>query len=336
VIAVLLALALGELQLERFSGRLLLSREISIVGRGEYLAATQSTVYHWDSSGRLILEIPAPDQSIFLSAWFNGRYYWVCTSRPYQSLFYDTDGNLRHTLTGSDNTYEFFEYVDNQLFGVVSWSMDLIYEQPYMYQLQKIDLGLEGDKPVIRAYGDFAKIRRRQREMLFNFRNLFLVRRGDTYLLMNEVEDRILLFDKENLAREHRDGTRIPTEVDSVRVPLEGYVPPPRELFRVGKPMPTDQALQRRLDWLRSFSKIALLAAYDEGFVVSYTIPVCEGGNCKVETGVQRLDHELRPVGSYIHLKGRTVGVHGNKFYSMINPDDLNSGELVRINITDL
>ena len=304
-----------EIELEPASTKVV---TLKVVGRTDFIGASHKRLFHWSADGSLKLSFNLQDNTYVNDLYYDGAYYWIsCHSGgPLFTLVFNKQGQLLDKLEGEDKSFRFFLPLKDELLAVTHSSSERLYQNPYFYQLQKVDFSYEENSFHVRTFDSFAKIRQKQRDYGFSFKGVFLAKRDKSYLVMFELEPNVLIYNAENIAKERRDGTQHPTDVEEIKLDLPEYVPPPEKFYRVKPPMSKKKFLELRARWLYSWSRITGFQNFRNGFLVAYGIPVCSEGECVHILGIQVLDRDLKTMGKLIKVEGNFFGVHQEEVFA--------------------
>ncbi|MDJ0839359.1 MAG: hypothetical protein QNK37_22765 [Acidobacteriota bacterium] len=303
-----------------------------VLGRAEIFGASHNKLFHWSTEGDLIRVIELQEDQVLLTYFYDGTYYWICGSgkSPF-SIIYDKNGKPLDELIGEDKVYRSFLPLEDELFAVTNLSSKRLYQNPHIYQLQKVDFFYEGGRLFHRTYDNFAKIRKKQRDFGFSFKEVFLAKRGRSYLAMNQLEPYVMVYNSDTITKERRDGTQVPTKVEEIKLDLSEYVPPPENFFRVTRPMPRKKVLEIRRKWFFSWSRISSFQNFRDGFLITYGIPKCEGGECGYLTGIQVLNTDLTNSGALMKQRGNFLGVYDDEIFVLPKPKPEQGGLVVSV-----
>ena len=237
--------------------------QVRICKDGSFLANTFHHVWHWDSEGKLINMFggrgQGPDEFQAISEiMFTGEYYWVIDGARAVSKIFDTNGEFLHERA---TPYRQFITAGDQLFVVDrrGFSPDPAYYPPVLqeieYQITPHGLNIS-DGPL-----RFKKVTRRQAQMLLNFKQSWIVPNNDGYLVMDQLEPIIRIYDAKALQQEKNRPLSEPWEPDFIPTVLKGWVSPPDA-------MPKDfQNNKSMLRWWQSWSRINYFAAAGQDLI---------------------------------------------------------------------
>ena len=283
---------------------------------GSFLANNFHMIYHWDEKGRLIRQMggrgegPGEFQAIS-EVLFNGEYYWVVDGARMESSVFDKNGSF---LYRSGARSRQFVQAGDQLF-MVDNSQFNPHGSDYPQVLQEILLKLDDQslsvdfKPL-----RFKKVSQRQKDFRMNFKLVWMVREGDRYLLVDQLEPKIRIYDKSAIERESQTDLAQPFEPDFLPLNLKHWVEPPESMvsgFANNNKM---------LQWWQSWSRINFFDHAGDGFVIAYETPDPADPNNNLQV-IQRLEKTGANAGKPLVVDGLCMGVRNNLAY-IFTPDE--------------
>lgn len=275
-----------------------------------FLAMTTYQVWHWDSEGNLINrfgskgEGPGEFQFVGQVLW-DGTYYWVVDSRMLESSVFDNNGRFlfRHPLY-----FRQFVPVEDEIF-VLDFSQLNQRRGNLPTTLQKIEYDV-GEKAInVKLVNPrFKKVSERQREFQYNFKLVWVVREGNEYLVVDQLEPKIWRYSPETIARE------------SKLTEMELFEPPytPFQATRWEEP-PKSMPASRKSDrefvvWWRSWSRINYFAKAGNDYMVAYEAPDPDSPAESFQV-IQRIAKNGKAIGKSMALEGAIMGVRNNQVY---------------------
>ena len=294
----------------------------SVNGGGEFFAASSRSLYHWDRDGNLVMKVGGKEYGdIYLSTYFfDGEYYWLCLFRPtereYVSHIFDTDGNLVSENVGPEYYLRFFRSVDDKLFGSKSITEEVLYQEPYLFLANEIDYSIKDGNLDVQFGKGFFKVKQQQKDFNYNYKLIWIAKRNGRYLVLNQVEPRVYIYDEDAIGLELAQGFKIPSEIKYHSLDLDRYVKPPAKSYVLKKPVPASTYRKMKMQWYLSWSRFLWFGAYQDGFVVAYEIPDCDSQGCQeTKLGVQKLDAQFKAVGPLIESTGLMMGVYDSAIH---------------------
>lgn len=282
---------------------------------GELLLATRDSLVHWGHDGRhkLTIELQEGAQIAFPYYDVETRVYWIPYTNPEGrplTAFYDEHGKL---MNESDIWFRYVCYTGGKRL-VPEKISDFFYvhKNRYTFQIQEFDFQVEdGMGKLTRTGTEFGKITPKQMRLTFNYKLAWPVANGDGYLLMNELEKRIYLYDRAELEREKLVKENVPREAVFMVPDLPDFVEPPDRIVKLnGTPETAFKDFER---WENSFSRVTYFNRYGDGYAVAYVVPECRppsphNPDCdKVHTYLVKLDADLKTLGPPTILAKTTV-----------------------------
>lgn len=295
-------------QLEN-NGRYLTSldyNQIKMGFDGTVLARTKYQLWHWDTDGKLMRRLaqkgsgPGEVQGMGAVFW-NGEHYWVIDNQALFSSLFDKNGKFlsRRTLY-----FRQLIEVDGQVFGV-DYSRANQFQGNFPRNLQELNVKVMGDELVVeRTDLLFNKVTRAQQNLEMNFKLLWVAKRGDTYLVVNQLEPRMYLFDEEARRKEASKSIEEFHETDYVTLNLPHFEAPPESF--------TKQRTRRALmGWWRSWSRINFFTSLGENFLVCYEVP-SDDSEEETTQALAVVDINGRLKKPVVEVEGFAFGVHNN------------------------
>jgi len=295
------------------------TNRVALMGRGEFLAASTNSLYHWTRDGHLLRKISFPGWLV-TSFLYDGTYYLICgyntETRTFRSRLLDSNGNELGFLDGADQVSRYFLKVGGEWLGTRQIITDLLYENPFPFLLQKVEYSFEDGQYNLRKFGYFGKLRPIHKASNFNFRLMWAAKKDGIYYVVNQMEPLVFIYNEENREAERQDGTRVFTDTPSIHLSLKEYVPRPEKGFSLKKPMPSSEAFKLKIQFRFSWSRITWFQEFGKGFVIGYGIPNCSKGKCNSPLlGIQLLDKNMKPIGKHIKMAGDMLGANEGKLY---------------------
>jgi len=282
-----------------------------------FMASAQYQLWHWDENGKLINQLGAkgegPGEVMFLGqVLWTGDYYWVIDSRKLQSSVFDKKGRY---LYRKPLYYRQFVDIDGELF-VLDYSKVNQMQGNYPPTLQKIELKIsETELRVTETPLLFKKVSEMQVKFSYNFKLLWGVREGDTYLIVDQLEPKQWRYSPEVLAQESKVSLTEPFEPPSNPMQASRWVDPPEN----GLPpnTGTDREFMR---WWVSWSRVNFFGRLGEDYLLAYEVPNEEFDQESLQV-VQRIGKDGRAKGNSLVLEGAIMGVRDEMVYVFVEED---------------
>ena len=332
ILSVLLLIFSGfEIELEPVDQEITLQRRINLSADGEFYAGTRNYLYIWRRDGSLRLRIGGPELSQPTSYHFDGSHYLVCEVVASGGVTHVYDYQGHHLFQADFYTHQ-FRVIDGDLFAFPLPLQNDTWPHEFPTQFQKLNYHV-GPEGLAYSFGSpaFGKMTQKQQDLIYNFKLVWAVKVNDTYHLVNQIEPRVYHYTPEGIEKDRIGGPDFPTSVGFTTLSLDSfsqlqsYFSPPKGLYD------NEEMAIMNAQWWHSFSQISGFYAYRNGFVVSYTIPQCEQGDCTDSKAVvQRLDSQFRPVGEPMETNGYFLGVYRDQLNFFHNRNKLDAkGESV-------
>ena len=302
----------------RYLDRIAFGR-VRVCRDGSFLANTFHHVWHWDSDGKLIGMFggrgQGPDEFQAISeVMYTDGYYWVIDGARAVSKIFDGNGVF---LYERPTPYRQFINAGDRLFIVDrrGFSPDPVKYPPV---LQEIEYKITPNQLSI-SNGSllFKKVTRRQMEMLINFKQSWIVPFKDGFLVMDQLEPIIRIYDANALEIERNKPIDEPWDPDLIATPLKGWVDPPDSMLK------DFQNNKTMLRWWQSWSRINYFAAAGDDLVVGYEIPDPDYPEDSIQA-IQRIGYDGKPIGEPVFVAGRCMGMKDDMIW-VFNADESDS-----------
>jgi hypothetical protein len=282
------------------SGRIFLQQD------GTVLAASKYQVWHWDREGKLINRIgrkgegPGEFQSPGSMVW-NGQYYWIVDHINLFSSLFDSNGQF---LSRKQLYFRQFVFVADRIFAVDYRGMTT-FRKFYPQTLQEIRWWVENNEIRVEETDlRFVKVFEKQVELVMNFKLLWLAGDEERFLVVNQLEPRIYVYDRATREREDMVPEEHPFQPKFFALRLPHWVDPPDSFkFRHGNH-------RAFMSWWQSWSRINYFGEVDGGFVVAYEIPDENEPTNSLQV-IQTVDKKGRAVGEPLVSDGICFGIWG-------------------------
>jgi hypothetical protein len=310
-----------EIKLEnrgRYIDRIAFGR-VRIERDGSFLANTFHHIWHWNVDGKLINHMGGYGQGPgelegCSEVLFDGNYYWAIDGSRMQSVIFDQKGDYLYSRPTSCRQFvragsELF-IVDNSKFGPIG--------VPYPRVLQKIDFRIDRkDMTVDQDPLLFRKITKRQHMLGRSFKLLWAIKSDNTYLVMDQLQERIQIYDPEAIREERNRPDTEPFTPEELYLRLPYWVSAPEKLR---KDFTSNDAL---LEWWYSWSRITYFGKIEDDLVVIYEVPDPTNSRGFL-TAAARFGRDGRRIGDALLVEGQGVGAKDGLIFFFIqgnNPD---------------
>lgn len=283
---------------------------------GTFLALSRYQLWHWDQDGNIINVIgrkgEAPGEFGFLGeAIWDGRHYWIIDGYQLRSSVFDRSGRY---LSTSAKFFRQLIRVDDRLFAIDLSQFDA-WRSQYPPVLKEINYNIANNQLNISETGmRFKKVSKRQMELRFNFKLVWVVQEGDTYLVVDQLEPKIWVYD--NNARQTEAGIAVdkPFEPNFRPMQVKYWVEPPKRLEK-------KRSQSEHLVYWNSWSRINYFGRLGDAYVLAYNTPDEEDEYNSVQV-IQRIAKDGRALGDPILANGFIMGSKDNKVFLFSEGDN--------------
>ena len=284
---------------------------------GTFLAASHYHIWHWDTAGRLINRMggkgegPGEFQGVGEVIW-NGDYYWAIDNQRLISTIFDAEGRY---LTRKPIYYRQFVRLEDQIFALDVGKFAVgVSEYPPL--LQEINYRIkDGELEVEHTGFNFKKVTPKQVRLNFNFKLLWAVREADRYLVVDQLEPIMRIYDPATRKREREIGNNQPFEPNFMPMELKSWEDPPDSWTQQGG---TARDFRQ---WWQSWSRINYFGKAGDDYVVAYEIPNEEDPESSLQA-VQRIAKDGHAIGEPLIIQGYCMGSRDNKVYMFHENED--------------
>ncbi|MBO1322353.1 hypothetical protein [Acanthopleuribacter pedis] len=276
---------------------------------GTYMAATQYHLWHWDREGKVINILgdkgEGPGEFVNLGeALWTGEHYWLVDASLIRSSVFSATGDY---LAKSPVFFRQFVRVKDRLLAV-DLSRFRGRSDTYPPVLVEVDYRIEpgGDLIVEKSPHAWRKATEAQGKLQNNFKLLWVAHRDGRYLVMDQLEPRIQIYDAQTMEAEREIPDGKPFEAKFIPLLLRDFVPHPDRW------PPTRLSFRDMRDWFNAWSRITWFGELGADFAVAYTVP----NGDKLESPLQyvvRVGPNGRMIGEPVVYDGYFMGIHDGK-----------------------
>ena len=284
---------------------------------GTFLLASLYHAWHWDQEGRLINRIggkgEGPGEFLNMGqVLWTGDYYWLIDAKNLKSSVYDAQGNY---LFRKNMYFRQFVRAEDELFLV-----DL---SQYRYEarnkprtLHQIQYEINDRSLKVSRTGlAFKKVTERQFDYHLNFKLCWVVPENGGYLVMDQLEPKIWVYNQKVIDRESKVSDQDFFEPPSIGLQLSGWVDPP-ETF-----MTRSGNTRRFREWWMDWSRVNYFARCGDGLLIAYETPDENDPRESLQV-IQKLDMQGKRIGDPLVLDGIIAGTRDGNAYVLIEGDD--------------
>ena len=282
-----------------------------VVNRFGILACAGTMLYRWDFEGDLIetVELGKPVKNI-IAFHFSEHGYIVAyqSEKGAFSQVFDPEGR---PLSPPFPFLRFMREVDGRIMAPLTLGQDdYFWRHNYPFLAIEMQPVPSGGEIVLRKTGlALAKVNDRMLDLDFNFKEIWIVKLEDRFLVVNQLEPRVYFYDQRAIRQERADGEHKATAIDFKLLALPAYEPPPQRFFQLEKTVSAEEGRRRAAAWFRCLGLITWFGRLGDGFAITYRIPRWEQGSCAGNgLGLQVLDEHLGPQGPMIEVEGTMMG----------------------------
>ena len=273
---------------------------------GTYTTCSKYHMWHWDSNGQIINRIGGKGEGpgefeAMGSVFWDGTYYWVIDARRKMSSVFDRTGRF---LLRNRVYYRQLLQVDGRLFGIDTSHFDP-FRINYPPTIQELRYEINEQALTVNHLGaPFKKVTALQLAYRFNFKLVWMVADKDRYLVVDQLEPKIRIYDRAALLQEQALENKTPFEPPAIRIQAPLWIPPPSEFASNIK---SDSAFKR---WWWSWSRINYFGKAGNDFVLVYQIPDPDFPESSLQA-IQRIGRDGKAIGEALILKGLCMGIEG-------------------------
>lgn len=300
--------SLPTINLEEITDNFFSEHPITITETGKILAFSKSHMYLWGRNGELILTWAPPQGSIWSALEFQERYLVSYATNDGQGGTALLDSSGAVLMVG-----DFFAHNLQEFAGIVYGlpvTPEVLLKRKYPPLIVEIllgdsRLGYKKSGPIL--------MNSKLTDLKMNFKKSWMLPHNENVLLMNEVETKIYQIRAEDFSNV-AEVFNLPPTIPSLILDLDGFEPvkelflPPQGIHRY------EEVKDLMAAWWHSFSTIKGFDAYDNGFLIAYTVPVCNNDSCFAShLKLQRFTDKFETLGAPFNLmNGYYAGVWQN------------------------
>jgi hypothetical protein len=230
-------------------------------------------IYTWDDAGNLLSKIQVSGD--VPGVWFVHRVganfivsYQNQKGEDVTALI-DAQGQ---TLGSTHPFMPYISVVNGRIFAPSRLNReDYIWRQNFPFLCH--ELKIEGGE-LQEAELRFAKIFPSQWEMGLNLKQVWAAQGpDDAFLVMNQLEQRIYMYDNATILKERIEGEHHWSEIPFIQLDLENYKQPPNEYFTSERALTLEKAKVEFSAWRNNQSLITWFGQVGEGYAVAYELP---------------------------------------------------------------
>ncbi len=270
-------------------------------------------LWHLDSDGSVLRAVRAENENMRANdSHWDGRHYWIMDFANNCSWLFDREGRF---LFRSDVYFRQFIPMGERLF-VLDTSNHHYRDARYTPLVKEVSYQIENGQLSVTTLGSpFKRATPLQDLYKLNFKKAWLAADGERILAMDQLADKIWIYDAQARRQEGEIGTDKPFFPGSISLELPGYEPPPLRF-------PTDSSVSQQL-WYYSWSRIAHFSKIGEQFLVTYEIPDPANPERSL-LAIQAMTATGQPTDRRLVVDGHFMGYREGKVYvfSQGNPED--------------
>lgn len=299
-----------KLDLGKTEGMEIGFHKMTLCADGSLLGISSHQIMHWDENGTLLRQLgrrgEGPGEFMFIGeALWDGSHYWLIDSSRQLSSIFNAEGEL---LFQQPLYYRQVLRVEDKLFTLDH--SDLSYD-PVTYPpvVQPISYEIKDSQLVVSKTGPaFRKITKRQMDFMFNFKLVWVALDGDRYLVVDQLEPKICIYNAEVINLENSVPATQTFVPKTIPIQVRDWVESPKSLPSGSK----SQAEMRR--WWFSFSRINYFSklSSENEYIVSYFVPDPNEKNTFIQV-IQVIDKGGRIIAPVIESNGMIVGTQDRK-----------------------
>lgn len=313
LLIVSLVVPLSEVKLDnkgRYLGGVDSSR-VFLNADGSVMAASQYQLWHWDAQGNLLNVIggkgEGPGEFVNLGeVLWTGDHYWIIDGSLIRSSIFSAQGVF---LGNSPVFFRQFVRTQERLL-VIDMARLRNYNLNYPPVLVEVDYNIDsqGQLSVRKSPHAWRKMTPAQTKLKGNFKLLWVVERDGRFLVMDQIEPRVQIYDQATIEAEQRLSDDDQFEVKGMTLALKDFVPAPER-------WPARQSFHKMRLWWNSWSRITWFGAFHNDLAVAYTVPN-EADPDNQKQIVARIGGDGQMIGEPVVFEdGYVMGVHDNKVY---------------------
>lgn len=275
-----------------------------------FLVTSSYHVWHWDAQGKLINVFggkgEGPGEFLFVgTTHWDGTHYWALDAMNAKSSIFDKEGRF---LKQAPFSFRQFVPTEDELF-ILDYSAVNTIAGNFPQVLHKVDYAIspQGDLSVRKVEPSSKRVTALQKDFSYNFKLVWMVREGENYLVVDQLEPKIRIYSPEAIARENQAGDKQPFEPTSMNLQARQWVEPIK--------LPTNPSNERTyIEWWWSWSRINYFGKAGDDYILAYEKPDPNDPAAAIQI-IQRIGKDGRALGDTLTLEGFVMGVRDNQVY---------------------
>lgn len=298
---------------------------------GTYMAATQYHLWHWDRDGKLINLLgdkgEGPGEFVNLGeALWTGEHYWLVDASLIRSSIFSAEGEY---LTKSPVYFRQFVRVKDRLLAI---DLSRFRGRTDTYPPVLVDVNYsirpDGTLAVEKSPQAWRKATEAQVSLMNNFKLLWVVERDGRFMVMDQLQPRIQIYDAKTLEQERGIADEQPYEAKFTPVLLRDFVPHPESWPA------TRRSFREMRHWFNAWSRITWFGALGADYAVAYTVPNGDDPESPLQY-VVRVGTNGKMIGNPVVYDGYFMGIHDGKA-TVFYDDEQNQEFVYKVRTYDL
>ena len=284
---------------------------------GTILGFTKYHLWHWNQDGSLIRKIggkgEGPGEFLGVSqALWTGEYYWVIDGNTLTSSIFDKQGRF---LYKQNLYFRQFVRTHNRLFKVDFSKFDY-HRKSYPPTLYEINYAIDDEKLEANPTDlFFKKITERQMNLGNNMKLAWMVEEQGRFLVVDQLEPKIRVYDAANIATEKNANLYKPFEGMAIPIQARKWVEPPPSFKTRHK--------DRRsfVSWWQSWSRVTYFGKLGNHLVIAYEIPDPKDSQEALQV-LQPIDRQGKAIGDHYIVPGLCIGSQEDQLFVFVEGND--------------